>query len=120
MEGAEHRGVIDRIVGAAVLCAFHAELTRGLLRIRPDAAIGYSSGESAALVALGAWTDPAAVHRDVQASGLLAADLTGEFRAGRRAVRRLEVAAERWARYLVSAPADQVRAALDGEAAAYL
>ncbi len=114
------RGVVDRIVGAAVLCAFHAELTRGLLGIRPDAGIGYSSGESAALVALGAWTDPAAVHRDVQASDLLAADLTGEFRAVRRAWRRLGVPGERWASYLVSAPADQVRAALGGEVAVYL
>ena len=113
-------GVIGRILGAAVLCAFHAELTRGLLRIRPDAAIGYSSGESAALVALGAWTDPAALNHDVQASELLATDLTGEFRAVRRAWRRLGVTGERWASYLVSAPADQVRAALGREAAAYL
>jgi acyl transferase domain-containing protein/3-hydroxymyristoyl/3-hydroxydecanoyl-(acyl carrier protein) dehydratase len=113
-------GVIGRILGAAVLCAFHAELTRGLLRIRPDAAIGYSSGESAALVALGAWTDPAAVNHDVQASDLLGTDLTGEFRAVRRAWRRLGVTGERWVSYLVSAPADQVRAALGHEVAAYL
>jgi acyl transferase domain-containing protein len=103
-----------------VLCAFHAEFTRGLLRIQPDAAIGYSSGESAALVALGAWTDPAALNHDVQASELLATDLTGEFRAVRRAWRRLGVTGERWVSYLVSAPADQVRAALGHQAAAYL
>ena len=113
-------GVIGRILGAAVLCAFHAEFTRGLLRIQPDAAIGYSSGESAALVALGAWTDPAALNHDVQASELLATDLTGEFRAVRRAWRRLGVTGERWVSYLVSAPADQVRAALGHQAAAYL
>jgi acyl transferase domain-containing protein/3-hydroxymyristoyl/3-hydroxydecanoyl-(acyl carrier protein) dehydratase len=113
-------GVIGRILGAAVLCAFHAELTRGLLRIRPDAAIGYSSGESAALVALGAWTDPAALNHDVQASELLATDLTGEFRAVRRAWRHLGVTGERWVSYLVSAPADQVRAALGHEVAVYL
>ena len=113
-------GVIGRILGAAVLCAFHAELTRGLLRIQPDAAIGYSSGESAALVALGAWTDPAALNHDVQASELLATDLTGEFRAVRQAWRRLGVTGERWVSYLVSAPADQVRAALGDQAAAYL
>jgi acyl transferase domain-containing protein/3-hydroxymyristoyl/3-hydroxydecanoyl-(acyl carrier protein) dehydratase len=113
-------GVIGRIHGAAVLCAFHTELTRGLLRIRPDAAIGYSSGESAALVALGAWTDPAALNHDVQASDLLASDLTGEFRAVRRAWRRLGVTGERWVSYLVSAPADQVRAALGHQVAAYL
>ena len=113
-------GVIGRILGAAVLCSFHAEFTRGLLRIQPDAAIGYSSGESAALVALGAWTDPAALNHDVQASELLATDLTGEFRAVRRAWRRLGVTGERWVSYLVSAPADQVRAALGHQAAAYL
>jgi acyl transferase domain-containing protein/3-hydroxymyristoyl/3-hydroxydecanoyl-(acyl carrier protein) dehydratase len=114
------RGVIDRIVGAAVLCAFHAELSRGLLRVRPDAAIGYSSGESAALAALGAWTEPTALNRDVQASELLARDLTGELRAVRRAWQRLGVTGDRWACYLVSAPADQVRVAVGDEAAAYL
>ena len=113
-------GIIDRILRAAALCAFHAQLTRGLLRIRPDAAIGYSSGESAALVALGAWTDPAALKRDVQASELLARDLTGELRVVRRAWRRLGVTGERWVSYLVSAPADQVRAAIGDEPAAYL
>jgi acyl transferase domain-containing protein len=113
-------GVIGRILGAAVLCAFHTEFTRGLLRIQPDAAIGYSSGESAALVALGAWTDPAGLNHDVRASELLATDLTGEFRAVRRAWRRLGVTGERWVSYLVSAPADQVRAALGDQAAAYL
>ena len=35
-----------------------------LLGLRPDAALGYSSGESAALAALGAWPDVAGLHRD--------------------------------------------------------
>jgi len=113
-------GVIDRILGAAVLGAFHAQLTRHLMRIAPDAAIGYSSGESAALAALGAWTEPAALYRDVRDSELLARDLSGELRAVRRAWRRLGVTGERWACYLVSAPADRVRQALAGEPAAYL
>jgi acyl transferase domain-containing protein len=113
-------GVIDRILAAAVLGAFHAQLTRRLLRIRPDAAIGYSSGESAALAALGAWTDPAALYRDVRDSELLATDLTGELRAVRRAWRRLGVTGERWACYLVGAPASKVRQALADQPAAYL
>jgi 3-hydroxymyristoyl/3-hydroxydecanoyl-(acyl carrier protein) dehydratase/3-oxoacyl-(acyl-carrier-protein) synthase/malonyl CoA-acyl carrier protein transacylase len=113
-------GVVDRILAAAVLGAFHAQLTRDLLRIRPDAAIGYSSGESAALAALGAWTDPAALYREVRDSELLATDLTGELHAVRRAWRRLGVTGERWACYLVSAPASRARQALAGEPAAYL
>ncbi len=113
-------GVVGRILAAAVLGAFHAQLSRHLLGIRPDAAIGYSSGESAALAALGAWTDPAALYRDVRDSELLATDLTGELRAVRRAWRRIGVTGERWACYLVGAPADQVRQALGGEPAAYL
>jgi len=113
-------GVVDRILGAAVLGAFHARLSRHLLAIRPDAGIGYSSGESAALAALGAWTDPAALYRDVRDSDLLGSDLTGELRAVRRAWRRLGVTGERWTCYLVSAPASQVRLALADEPAAYL
>ena len=112
--------VIDQILGASLLCGFHVQLSRGLLGIRPDAAIGYSSGETAALAALGAWTDPAAAYRDFRASDLFSADLVGEYRAVRRVWQRLGVSGDRWASYLVSAPAEEVRNALAGEPTVHL
>ena len=112
--------VLDRIWGAARLALLHTELTRGLLGLRPDAAIGYSSGESAALVALGAWRDITALHRDTRESGLFTRELTGELRGVRRAWERLGVHGDRWSSYLVTAPLDQVRAELAGERVVHL
>ncbi len=113
-------GMFDRISGTAALSSFHAEISRRLLGIQPDAAIGYSSGESTALLALGAWTDPAALYRDFRASDLFTKDLAGEFRAVRAVWRRLGLPGQRWAGYLVTAPAEEVRAALAGHATVHL
>ncbi len=112
--------VVDQILGASLLCGFHVQLTRDLLGIRPAAAIGYSSGETAALAALGAWTDPAAAYRDFRASDLFSADLAGEFRAVRRVWQRLGAPGIKWATYLVNGRAEEIRAALAGEVTVHL
>jgi acyl transferase domain-containing protein/3-hydroxymyristoyl/3-hydroxydecanoyl-(acyl carrier protein) dehydratase len=113
-------GVLDQIWSAARLAAGHAKVSRGVLGIVPAAAIGYSSGESAALAALGAWTDTRALHADLCASELFTTGLTGEFSAVRRAWRRLGIAGRRWASFLVSATPDRIRGVLAGEAAVHL
>ncbi|WP_326696263.1 beta-ketoacyl synthase N-terminal-like domain-containing protein [Streptomyces sp. NBC_01754] len=112
--------VLDQIWGAARLSAVHVELTRGLLDLRPDAAIGYSSGESAALVALGAWRDAAALYRDTRESGLFTSELTGELRGVRRVWERQGIHGDRWSSYLVTAPLDRVRGELADERAVHL
>ncbi|MFF9689624.1 beta-ketoacyl synthase N-terminal-like domain-containing protein [Streptomyces sp. NPDC014623] len=112
--------VLDQIWGAAQLAALHVELTRGLLGLRPDAAIGYSSGESAALVTLGAWRDAEALHRDTRESGLFTSELTGELRGVRRVWKELGVEGDRWSSYLVTAPLDRVRRELADERAVHL
>ena len=53
--------------------------------VRPDAAIGYSMGESAALVALGAWNDRDEMTRRLVDSPLFATELAGPCQAARRA-----------------------------------
>lgn len=113
-------GVLDRIWGAALLSGFQVAISRDLLGVRPDAAIGYSSGESAALAALGAWSDVAALRRDLYASSLLTTELAGEFRAVREVWRSLGLTGQRWSSHLASAPADQIRAALAGEPAVHV
>ncbi len=52
-EFANHR---EPILGSVSVAAVVTDVLRGL-GVRPDAAIGYSLGESAALVSLRAWTD---------------------------------------------------------------
>ncbi|MGW1018120.1 beta-ketoacyl synthase N-terminal-like domain-containing protein [Streptomyces niveus] len=114
------RGVLDQIWGAAELAVHHTVFTRELLGLRPDAALGYSSGESAALVALGAWPDASGLYDATRVSGLFTTELTGELRAVRRHWERLGVDGRRWSSCLVSAPLDMVRAELAVEAAVHL
>ncbi|MFD6988466.1 beta-ketoacyl synthase N-terminal-like domain-containing protein [Streptomyces sp. NPDC059943] len=114
------RGVLDQIWGAAELAVHHTVFTREVLGLRPEAALGYSSGESAALVALGAWPDAAGLYDAIRDSGLFTTELTGELRAVRRHWERLGVEGRRWSSHLVSAPLEAVRAELAAEEAVHL
>jgi acyl transferase domain-containing protein/3-hydroxymyristoyl/3-hydroxydecanoyl-(acyl carrier protein) dehydratase len=112
--------VLDQIWGASLLSQVHTEITRGLLEIEPDAALGYSSGQSNAFVALGAWADVRKLIGQVEASGLLTHEMAGEMAAVRRSWARHGVTGARWAAYVVSADAADVNAALGGEQTAHL
>ncbi|MEW2546753.1 beta-ketoacyl synthase N-terminal-like domain-containing protein [Streptomyces sp. NPDC047002] len=112
--------VLDAIWGATRLATAHTELCRGVLALHPDAAIGYSSGETSALVALGAWQDSAGLYEDTRASGLFSEELTGPLRAVRRAWARAGVRGTRWSSHLVTAPLDRVRRELADEPAVHV
>jgi acyl transferase domain-containing protein/3-hydroxymyristoyl/3-hydroxydecanoyl-(acyl carrier protein) dehydratase len=111
---------LDQILAVGFIARLHTRITREVLGVEPHAAIGYSSGESAALVALGVWNDVTAMSVDARASGLFTHDLGGELRAVRRFWARQAIAGERWAGYILSAPAEQVRAMVAGERAVHL
>ncbi len=66
-------GPLDRLWGASSLGLVHAELSRGLLQLRPTAAIGYSSGESNSLFAFGAWRDLDQMMAQAESLGLFRA-----------------------------------------------
>jgi acyl transferase domain-containing protein len=91
-----------------------------VLGIRPDASIGYSSGESAALVALGVWNDPTALAADARASELFTHELGGELRAVRRYWSRTGIVGDQWAGFVVAADAEQVRAMVRDEIGVHL
>ncbi len=111
---------LDQIWGAGLLAQVHTEINRGLLGISPNAVIGYSSGESNALVAMQVWRDVPGLVADAQGSALFTNALAGEFEAVRRVWRRLGIEGDRWASHIVNAPVEDVRAALDGEPAVHL
>jgi acyl transferase domain-containing protein/3-hydroxymyristoyl/3-hydroxydecanoyl-(acyl carrier protein) dehydratase len=111
---------LDQILAVGFIARLHTRITREVLGIEPQAAIGYSSGESAALVSLGIWNDVTAMSADARASGLFTHDLGGELRAVRRFWARNGIAGERWAGYILSADPRQVRAMLCGERAVHL
>ena len=113
--------VLNQIWGASFLGQAHTEVTRGLLGIEPSAVIGYSSGESGSLVAMGAWPDVPALVADARGSGLFTRQLAGEMTAVSDSWRELfGISDGQWAAYLVSAPADVIRAAIAAEPAVHL
>ena len=110
----------QRIFGQVALGGLTTDLLR-MFGVRPDAAIGYSLGESAALFALRAWTGRDTMLRAMNASSLFAGDLTGDCDAPRRAWKLPPDKPVEWtAGLLVDRPVDDVRAALAGLERAYL
>jgi acyl transferase domain-containing protein/3-hydroxymyristoyl/3-hydroxydecanoyl-(acyl carrier protein) dehydratase len=117
---AQPRDALDQILGVGYLARLHTRISRELLGIQPQAAIGYSSGESAALVAMGVWTDVHALAADARASELFTHELGGELRAVRRYWARRGIRGERWSGIVVSADPDRVRELVKDEPAVHL
>ncbi|MEJ7800178.1 MAG: beta-ketoacyl synthase, partial [Ilumatobacter sp.] len=102
----------DYLWGTSLLSQVHARLTLGVLGLRPDAAIGYSSGESNMLFAFGVWNDNDAMRREIVECGMLDREIAGEFTAVARAWGEERVD---WAVWNVLAPVDEVRDAIADE-----
>ncbi|HRG98813.1 MAG TPA: beta-ketoacyl synthase N-terminal-like domain-containing protein, partial [Polyangiaceae bacterium] len=111
---------LEKLWGASYLGQLHTELTRGTLGLEPTAAIGYCSGETNSLFALGAWTDLDGFRSDVAESRVYDRWLCGELACLRPAWNLDPDARPEWATWRVRAPIDDVRAALEGETRAHL
>lgn len=111
---------ISCVWGAAFLAHVHTAITRDVLGLTPKAALGYSSGESTALTALGAWPDLDGLVRDLRSSPLFTRELAGSYDAVERVWRRAAVPGGSWKTFLVALPADRVRAALVDEPTVHL
>ncbi len=111
-----HRAVIFGQVATG--CAV-SDLVRSF-GIEPQAAIGYSLGESAALFSLRAWRDRDEMLTRMQASTLFTHDLAGECRAARQAWGLAKGTAINWSLGVVDAAAQAVRHALQGRQRVYL
>ncbi len=101
------------IFGQVSFGTFAADLL-GLFGVRPDAAIGYSLGETTALFALRAWTDRDLMFRRFDASTLFRSDLAGPCDAARVAWGLADGEAVDWVAGIVARPADEIRRALAG------
>jgi len=107
------------ICGQVALGAFVSDIAISL-GLKPDAALGYSLGESTSLFALRAWTARDEMLARVTASTLFTKDLTGEPAALRRAWKLPPGQPIAWLAGLVDRPAEEVRAALAGRARVYI
>lgn len=108
--------VLEQLWGASALCQLHEELTRGLLGIEPHAWLGYSSGETNALLASGTWSDADALIAESESSGLFTRALGGSFEA----IARAWGMPVRWASWTLLAPVADVTAALASEERVHL
>jgi acyl transferase domain-containing protein/3-hydroxymyristoyl/3-hydroxydecanoyl-(acyl carrier protein) dehydratase len=107
------------ILGQVALGTLVSDLLRSF-GVSPDAAIGYSLGESAALFALGAWADRDLMLRRMNTSSLFVTDLTGPCAAARRAWKLSAGEGVDWVTGVLDATADAVRRALRPGEKAYL
>ncbi|NVN91186.1 MAG: type I polyketide synthase [Desulfuromonadales bacterium] len=112
----DHRAVLFGQVATG--CAV-SDLLRDF-GVEPQASIGYSLGESAAFFALGAWHDRDGMLSRMHNSTLFTRDLAGECRAAQRAWGLAEGSRVEWSIGVVTAPAPEVRTALEGTARVYL
>ena len=102
---------LQRLWAASALCQLHAILTQERLGLRPDALIGYSSGETNALFAAGIWTDLDAMIEQSAESGLFTEMIGGKMTA----VRRCWGKPAAWETWTVLAPVGDVRMAVEAE-----
>ncbi len=104
------------ILGQVALGSLVTDILRGF-GITPDAAIGYSMGESAALVALRVWRARDELADRLRTSPLFATELVGPCDAARRAWGIPPGQAVDWAAGVVPRSADDVREAIESAGA---
>ncbi|MBL8299603.1 MAG: hypothetical protein JNN30_14800 [Rhodanobacteraceae bacterium] len=102
--------VFEQLCGSSALSQLHLALSEDLLGLKADAWLGYSSGETNALIAAGVWNDPDALMADMESSGLLERELAGRFDLLARSWGEPAT----WECWTVAAPLDEVRRALTG------
>lgn len=100
------------LILAQVSCGLLASDVLRSLGVEPTAALGYSLGETTALIALRAWRDRADMLKRLRGSTLFADDLAGKYRAARTVWGLAEDVPLRWRVCVVNRAADLVRDAL--------
>ncbi len=109
----------DLIIGQVALATVVSDIL-ATLGLRPQAALGYSLGESSALFALRAWTARDEMFRRMRTLPLFREDLSGECAAARRVWRLSPLEKVDWIAGVVPCPAATVRQALAGRERVYL
>ena len=108
----------DKLWGASFLAQIHARLTRDVWKLTPAATIGFSSGETNALFAMGAWSDMDAFHQAIIDEGAFTREISGEYATVQRAWQ--ERGPIRWASWHVLASERALRELLEAEPRVHL
>ncbi|ULN40410.1 hypothetical protein MI149_22515 [Mycolicibacterium crocinum] len=108
-----------QLTGCALVCQSQAEFSRTVLRLKPTAAIGLSSGETNSLMAFGVWSDLEPMLDEIEESGMYGDELTGKCRVA-AADWGLGDQPAPWECWRITAPRALVDAALAVELRAYM
>jgi len=107
--GRDHKAMIfAQVALGTAICDWLA-----LFGVRPQASIGYSLGESAALFGLRAWSDRDEMLRRMEASPLFGSDLVHPFDAARAAWKIPPSQDVPWLSGVIDRSADRVRSVLE-------
>ncbi|MFJ2008314.1 beta-ketoacyl synthase N-terminal-like domain-containing protein [Streptomyces chartreusis] len=112
--------MLHQVWATTFLGCFHTRLTRDVLGVNPDAAIGYSTGETTALTALGVWPEAEAFVRDASASPLFDLPVDGPYEFVKQAWQQAGTPGDRWSTYLVGATPTAIASAIADEPAVHL
>ena len=103
----------EPILGSVSVACLVTDLLKGL-GLAPDAAIGYSLGETAALIALGAWRGRDEMLHRLQSSPLFHTELAGPCDAARRVWGIPAAEPVDWVAGIVPRSPEEVREAISG------
>jgi acyl transferase domain-containing protein/3-hydroxymyristoyl/3-hydroxydecanoyl-(acyl carrier protein) dehydratase len=80
-ESARQAAPHQKLASHTLLCQAHATVTLNWFRLRPQAGIGFSAGETNTLLAFHVWRDPDRFFSEFIASGVFTTHLSGQFAA---------------------------------------
>ena len=112
--------LFEKLKGALFLSQIHSQFSHEVLGLKPEAYIGFSAGETAALFASGAWRDLDAYYQAVDDSGMWTKELAGELNVLNKAWSDTPNVAKTWRNWGVRAPYEAVKSALEKEPLVHL
>jgi acyl transferase domain-containing protein/3-hydroxymyristoyl/3-hydroxydecanoyl-(acyl carrier protein) dehydratase len=101
----------EQLCAGTLVSQAHAILWLDLLKVKPDAAIGLSLGESNALFSFGYWKDPGALLDEISEAAMYERHIGGAFEIAKQAWGP-NVPSD-WTNWRLQAPVEQVKQALE-------
>jgi acyl transferase domain-containing protein/3-hydroxymyristoyl/3-hydroxydecanoyl-(acyl carrier protein) dehydratase/1-acyl-sn-glycerol-3-phosphate acyltransferase len=109
-----------QLAGSSLMCQVHANFTKEILGIKPNAVIGLSSGETNSMYALGVWDDMDNLLSEIYESDLYTSALGVDFDAVKQHWGLDNNETVEWDNWRILAPVKDVETLLAKEAKAYM
>ncbi len=110
----------EMLWGSTFLCQVHAGISQQILGIVPDAVLGFSSGESNSLFAMGVWDDIDNMAREFHKKKVLSREVGGEFVAIKKAWKKHKIKKVDWTNWMIRASKEEVLSAIESEPLVHL